>query len=69
MLPLDAVTAADVDVTEAVVVTSLTADGSPLPAAVTAVTAGRFANSPVPVLSATHHRHSSMLLNMPSHWP
>ena len=57
MLP-DAVTVVDVDVTAAVVVTGLRPVGSPPPAEVVAVTAGRLANSPVPVLSAKCYKNN-----------
>jgi len=55
----DAVTVVDVDVTAVVIDTGLLPDGSPPAAEAVAATAGRLANSPVPVLSTMHRRSNS----------
>jgi len=62
-VPPDA-TVVVVDVIAAVVTIGLDAGGSPPAAEVVAVTAGRFANSPVPVLSAVQkqHRHTTIAI-------
>ena len=57
-MPPDAETVVDVDVATVVVVAGLMPDGSAPPVEVVAITAGRFANSPVPVLSAVRYTNN-----------
>ena len=59
-MPPDA-TVVVVDVIAAVVTVGLDAGGSPPAAEVVAVTVGRFANSPVPVLSAVKKHHHTTI--------
>ena len=63
-MPPDDVTVVDVDVIAAVAVTALLTDASPPPAAVVVVTVGRFANSPVPVLSAKRHKKTTASIHL-----